>query len=47
MPTVQKGKTMKNDITPKQARSRVRQKGVTLLEMMVVLVILGIVITYA
>ncbi len=38
---------MKSDITPKQARSRVRQKGVTLVEMMVVLVILGIVVMVA
>ena len=38
---------MKNDITPKQARSRVRQKGVTLLEMMVVMVILAIIVAYA
>ncbi len=38
---------MKSDITPKQARSRVRQTGVTLLEMMVVMVILGIVVMTA
>ncbi len=38
---------MKSDITPKQARSRVRQKGVTLVEMMVVMVILGIIAAYA
>ena len=38
---------MKSDITPKQARSRVRQTGVTMLELMVVLVILGIVVMTA
>ncbi len=38
---------MQSDITPKQARSRVRQMGVTLIEMMVVLVILGIVVMTA
>ncbi len=38
---------MKNDITPKKARSRGCQAGVTLLEVMVVLVILSIIVAYA
>ena len=38
---------MKKDITPKKARSRVCQTGVTLLEMMVVLVVLSIIVAYA
>jgi len=38
---------MKSDFTPKQARSRARQMGVTLLEMMVVMVILAIIVAYA
>ena len=38
---------MKCDITPKPARCKVRQMGVTLIEMMVVLVILAIIVAYA
>ena len=38
---------MKNDITPKKARSRACQTGVTLLEIMVVLVVLSIIVAYA
>ena len=38
---------MKSDITPQQAGGRARQTGVTLIEMMVVLVILAIIVAYA
>ena len=38
---------MKNDVMPGQARSRARQTGVTLIEMMVVVVILAILAAYA
>lgn len=38
---------MKSDISPKQAGSRARQTGVTLIEMMVVVVVLAILAAYA
>ena len=38
---------MKSEFTPKHAGSRVRQMGVTLLEIMVVLVVISIIVAYA
>ena len=38
---------MKSDFTPKPARSRARQMGVTMIEMMIVVVILSIIVAYA
>ncbi len=47
MLTLQREKSMKSHITPKQAGGRARQTGVTLIEMMVVVVILSIIAAYA